>query len=475
MHVSTFKTLKARVILYACLSMVLVGASIFVIRANNQKTVMLIAAQQIDEAAFQSAFAKYQALTIKITEYMAKGVNVTEPLQRKELVKQHFASEAYGEAEAIILSADTLLETLLAQKEEADRQKAAEEERQKGTIAGKVTGEGTSLLASATVTLAGDGGIEAAKAETTASGEYSLTLKNGAYTVTVSLSGYNTYQKAVEVKAQETLTHNVALTRYVAPTPTPKPTAAPTAAPTTSTDSNAYSSYERKTVATARGSFTVDVMIIDLGSGKVRVVTDTASDNDCADSCPTKSLSSFVAQNGGFAGMNGTYFCPTDYADCAGKTNTFHWKIYNTRLGKIINEFNGLGEDDPAFVFTADNKPRYFARWRDFVASGLSITAGMNSKPALVQNGSIVLDDSLLDSKQRTTRSSRGALAQKGDHFYNIRASGATVTDLAYIAQALGVDHAMNIDGGGSSAMFYKGSYKVGPGRALPNAIIFDD
>lgn len=30
----------------------------------------------------------------------------------------------------------------------------------------------------------------------------------------------------------------------------------------------------------------------------------------------------------------------------------------------------------------------------------------------------------------------------------------------------------MNLDGGGTSAMFTDGQYKVGPGRQLPNAVV---
>jgi exopolysaccharide biosynthesis protein len=37
---------------------------------------------------------------------------------------------------------------------------------------------------------------------------------------------------------------------------------------------------------------------------------------------------------------------------------------------------------------------------------------------------------------------------------------------------ALDVDYALNVDGGGSSAMMFNGSYKIGPGRSLPNAIV---
>jgi len=36
----------------------------------------------------------------------------------------------------------------------------------------------------------------------------------------------------------------------------------------------------------------------------------------------------------------------------------------------------------------------------------------------------------------------------------------------------LGVKYALNLDGGGSSALYLNGSYIVGPGRSLPNAVI---
>jgi exopolysaccharide biosynthesis protein len=50
--------------------------------------------------------------------------------------------------------------------------------------------------------------------------------------------------------------------------------------------------------------------------------------------------------------------------------------------------------------------------------------------------------------------------------------TNATVTDAAYVMQALGARDALNLDGGGTAAMWIGGSYKVGPGRLLPNAVI---
>jgi hypothetical protein len=47
----------------------------------------------------------------------------------------------------------------------------------------------------------------------------------------------------------------------------------------------------------------------------------------------------------------------------------------------------------------------------------------------------------------------------------------ATVAEAAYALKALGLSHALNLDSGGSTAL-YSGGYKVGPGRNIPNAVL---
>jgi hypothetical protein len=211
-------------------------------------------------------------------------------------------------------------------------------------------------------------------------------------------------------------------------------------------------------------------MTFNLASGHIKIMTDTANDEDCTNQCAVKSLADFVNTGGGWHGINGTYFCPADYAGCAGEVNSFFWKIYNSRLGKMINEKNGLGEWEPFLAFDSGGQARYFSRWDQ--RGSYPNYAGINSKPALVSGGRNVLNENDLDTKQLTVKSNRGALGLKGDSLYAVIAKGATVIDLAAIMESLGMDYALNIDGGGSSAMIYKGSYKVGPGRGIPNALI---
>lgn len=230
-------------------------------------------------------------------------------------------------------------------------------------------------------------------------------------------------------------------------------------------------SYTKQFVIGNPGQFEVRMETFDLASGKVRVITDTAYDQDCTGSCPVASLKTYAQANNAQHGMNGTYFCPVDYADCKHIENSFFWKVIDTRTGTMINERSGLGENDPFLTFDSVGQPKYFSRWTDYKNSNFKAAAGINS-PSLIESGQISLDTSKLDNSQKTARSTRGAIAVKGTTLYLIQVYGATVPDSANVLKTLGVDHALVMDGGGSAAMLYENEYKIGPGRDIPNAIL---
>jgi uncharacterized protein YigE (DUF2233 family) len=89
-----------------------------------------------------------------------------------------------------------------------------------------------------------------------------------------------------------------------------------------------------------------------------------------------------------------------------------------------------------------------------------------------VENGAVVVNEQALVLAEKT-KTSRVGLGVKEHVVYVAVVSSATVRDLAYVMQTLGMEYAMNLDGGGSTAMVYDGEYKAGPGRNVPNAIIF--
>jgi len=69
-------------------------------------------------------------------------------------------------------------------------------------------------------------------------------------------------------------------------------------------------------------------------------------------------------------------------------------------------------------------------------------------------------------------RATRGAIGVDGTYIYLAILPSASVTETAYVMQSLGARDALNLDGGGSAALWIAGSFKVGPGRQLPNAIV---
>ena len=183
-------------------------------------------------------------------------------------------------------------------------------------------------------------------------------------------------------------------------------------------------------------------------------------------------VKSYVQRHSGaVAGINGTYFCAADYSTCGAEKGHFFWKVYNTRLGRMINGSSGLGESDPFLIFDSVGNPTFLSYWNDYASH--SFVAGINHKPAVVRNGAYSVDENALDDKQRTSKVARGAIGINGSTLYVVVVQSATVMDLGAVMLAVGATNALNLDGGGSSAMYYNGEYKRGPGRGVPNAIVF--
>jgi hypothetical protein len=77
--------------------------------------------------------------------------------------------------------------------------------------------------------------------------------------------------------------------------------------------------YSLVSVPTSRGTFVVHLIKEKLTEVTVKTVTANAS--VCRSDCPVKPLAQYVAENNAYAGLNGTYLCPPDYAECAVKIN----------------------------------------------------------------------------------------------------------------------------------------------------------
>lgn len=235
--------------------------------------------------------------------------------------------------------------------------------------------------------------------------------------------------------------------------------------------------YRGYTISTTRGSFPIQVATF--GRNTYTITTDSAELKDCDSECSAKSLSDYVGENSGFAGMNGTYFCPPDYSSCASKVNSFLPPVFNTAADTMLQEDALPFHAGPLLVQHTDHSLSYFHRTIDFgytvnqyeQRTGKQVRSAIANYPSLMESGKVVVGSEPMEAGQ-TTKASRGGIGFNDSVIFLVRASGASVTDLAYIFQVLGAKNAMNLDGGGSSALYYGGTYKVGPGRLLPNAVV---
>lgn len=253
-------------------------------------------------------------------------------------------------------------------------------------------------------------------------------------------------------------------------TPTPTPKITPTAKPvSTMANVPVAGGVSTINVVTAKGNFTATVLSLDLGS--TRVITDTANDSDCGTGCPVSSLQTFVNKNGGFAGVNGTYFCPITYPDCSGKTNSFDFPVYNTRLGKWINGGSLFWNGRSIIYF--DGSGAHFLQNANSFSGGL--TAGIVNYPGLVNGGEVQIDDnqSGLSDKQKAVGTKVGIGIKGSTGVMVVVANNVNMQQFAYVFKSLGATGALNLDTGGSTALYYAGKYVYGPGRDIPNAIIF--
>lgn len=223
--------------------------------------------------------------------------------------------------------------------------------------------------------------------------------------------------------------------------------------------------YSRQTVQSDAGSFIVSIVSGDLSS--TRVVVDTASNSDCANDCPVLPLATYVARSGAFAGINGTYFCPASYPTCAGKTNSFDLLVMNKNK-VYLNSSNNVYSTNPAVVFQGGSIN--FVNAASQVGRDTGIDGVLSNYPRLLSGGNVSFGGD--DDPKKGSKGNRSFVANKGNVVFIGVVHSATVAETARVLKAMGMENALNLDNGGSTAL-WSGGYKVGPGRDLPNVILF--
>jgi hypothetical protein len=234
------------------------------------------------------------------------------------------------------------------------------------------------------------------------------------------------------------------------------------------------------TVTTSRGNFLVEM--VKLQRLKFRMVTDTAEGKDCTDLCAAKGLADYVQSWGAVAAIHGSYFCPPDYPECVGKVNTFLSPFFDGDGQVMVNADSLAVHQGPMLAYASDGAHRFFHRTKDFGASvdafqaahGAVLQGAASNYPSLVEDGAVIVEsEQRLDDGMKTIKGVRGGIGIDDRFVYLVIARASTVPDLAETMRTLGARHAFNLDGGGSAALWFDGAYAFGPGRLLPNAILF--
>ncbi len=223
--------------------------------------------------------------------------------------------------------------------------------------------------------------------------------------------------------------------------------------------------YSRQQVETNVGNFLVSIVSSDLAT--TRVIVDTASASTCTNDCPVLPLSDYVSRSGAYAGINGSYFCPASYPTCVGKTNSFDLLVMNKNK-VYFNSDNNVYSNNPGVIFNGGSIRFVTAvsQWgRD-----TSIDSMLSNFPLLVFNNQIYFGGD--SDPKHGSRGGRSFVANKGSVVFIGVVHNATVAEAAIVLRALGMENALNLDDGGSTAL-WSGGYKVGPGRNIPNSILF--
>jgi len=226
------------------------------------------------------------------------------------------------------------------------------------------------------------------------------------------------------------------------------------------------SGFSRQKVKVGDQFFVVDLVAADLSNTKV--IVDTASDSDCANDCPVLPLGTYVSRNSATAGINGAYFCPATYPSCSAKKNSFDTLLMNKNK-KYFNSDNNVYSTVPAVIFSGTSA-RFVNQSQEW-GRDTGVDSVLANYPLLVKDKQSTAGDSS-DVKLSST-GNRAFIGNRGSTVYIGVVRGVSVSGAAKVLVAMGLDNALNLDSGGSTALWFGGSYKYGPGRDLPMAILF--
>ena len=179
-----------------------------------------------------------------------------------------------------------------------------------------------------------------------------------------------------------------------------------------------------------------------------------------------------------------------------GTAEAFRQMVRRARpTAAITGTFFGMGNNIPTGDLVINGKPLF----RGFIGTAVAITEGnlvsfiptqykgratdwslfdtvIRGGPRLVDSGVVTMTAKsegfrTLPVTARRTRTAVGLTRDNRLQFVAVR-QGITLWELAKVMRAIGAYHAVALDGGTSTAMYFAGNYVANPGRGLTNVLM---
>lgn len=197
----------------------------------------------------------------------------------------------------------------------------------------------------------------------------------------------------------------------------------------------------------------------------------------------TDSLGSIAQRYGAVAAINGSFFDSYDSGPIKKPDMPLisHGKLMNySNIGTVL----GFTSDGQWRMDSAQDVVRMCGENRRRVQSGddesfqfwSQVTEAVGCGPRLVVNGAVKMspyDEGFSSDHVLKTHAARSAVGiTRDDRILLVATRRASLEDMAQIMINLGCVQAMNLDGGASSGVWYRGRTVVQPGRQLSNALV---
>ena len=122
----------------------------------------------------------------------------------------------------------------------------------------------------------------------------------------------------------------------------------------------------------------------------------------------------------------------------------------------------------PAVIFSG-NSGRFVGASQEW-GRDTGVDSVVASQPLLTLNGNRVFGGD--GEPKRSGKGSRSFIGTSGNTVYIGVVHNVSAAEMAHVLQTLGISSSLNLDSGGSTALWNSGKYIVGPGRNTPFGLL---